>query len=104
MNAIEATSPGGTLTVTSEEHGERVRISVSDTGPGIPADRQEAIFEDCKTTKRRGLGLGLAISSKIVEQLSGTISVTSQVGAGTTFTLEFPKTSARPVVVVAAAS
>ena len=104
LNAIEATSPGGTLTVTSEEHGERVRISVSDTGPGIPADRQEAIFEDCKTTKRRGLGLGLAISSKIVEQLSGTISVTSQVGAGTTFTLEFPKTSARPVVVVAAAS
>ena len=104
LNAIEATSPGGTLTVTSEEHGERVRISVSDTGPGIPADRQEAIFEDCKTTKRRGLGLGLAISSKIVEQLSGTISVTSQVGAGTTFTLEFPKTAARPVVVVAAAS
>ena len=94
LNAIEATSPGGTLTVTSEEHGERVRISVSDTGPGIPADRQEAIFEDFKTTKRRGLGLGLAISSKIVEQLSGTISVTSQVGAGTTFTLEFPKTSA----------
>ena len=102
LNAIEATSPGGALTVTTEEHGERVRISVSDTGPGIPADRQAAIFEDFKTTKRRGLGLGLAISSKIVELLSGTISVTSQVGAGTTFTLEFPKTSARPVLVAAA--
>ena len=102
LNAIEATSPGGALTVTTEEDGEWARISVSDTGTGIPADRQAAIFEDFKTTKRRGLGLGLAISSKIVAQLSGTISVTSQVGAGTTFTLEFPKTSARPVVVAAA--
>ena len=88
--------------MTTEEHGEWARISVSDTGTGIPADRQAAIFEDFITTKRRGLGLGLAISSKIVAQLSGTISVTSQVGAGTTFTLEFPKTSARPVVVAAA--
>ncbi len=102
LNAIEATSPGGALTVTTEEHGEWARISVSDTGTGIPADRQAAIFEDFKTTKRRGLGLGLAISSKIVAQLAGTISVTSQVGAGTTFTLEFPKTSARPVAAAAA--
>ena len=102
LNAIEATSPGGAVTVTTEEHGEWARISVSDTGTGIPADRQAAIFEDFKTTKRRGLGLGLAISSKIVAQLAGMITVTSQVGAGTTFTLEFPKTSARPVVVAAA--
>ena len=88
--------------MATEEHGAWARISVSDTGTGIPADRQAAIFEDFKTTKRRGLGLSLAISSKIVAQLCGTISFTSPVGAGTTFALEFPKTSARPIAVAAA--
>ena len=102
LNAIEATSPGGWITVTTEGHDEQVRITVSDTGLGIPPDRLAAIFEDFKTAKRRGLGLGLAISSKIVEQLAGTISVASEVGKGTTFTLESPKTPARPVVAAAA--
>ena len=102
LNEIEATSPGGWITVTTEGQDEQVRITVSDTGLGIPPDRLAAIFEDFTTTKRRGLGLGLAISSKIVEQLAGTISVASEVGKGTTFTLEFPKTPARPVVAAAA--
>ncbi len=48
------------------------------------------------TTKRRGLGLGLAISKKVVEQLGGSIAVASEVGRGTTFTLQFPLTKARP--------
>jgi signal transduction histidine kinase len=67
-----------------------VQIAVADTGSGIPADRLGAIFEDFVTTKRRGLGLGLAISKRIVEQLDGTITVESEVGRGTTFTLRFP--------------
>ena len=71
-------------------------IEVSDTGCGIPTDRLETIFEDFATTKRRGLGLGLAISKKIVEQLGGTITVSSEVGRGSTFTLRFPMTKARP--------
>jgi signal transduction histidine kinase len=71
-------------------------IEVADTGTGIPAERLETIFDDFVTTKRRGLGLGLAISKKIVEQLDGTISVTSQVGVGSTFSLRFPITKARP--------
>jgi signal transduction histidine kinase len=49
-----------------------------------------AIFDDFVTTKRRGLGLGLAISKRIVEQLDGTIAVESEVGRGTAFTLRFP--------------
>ncbi len=90
LNAVQATPPGGRITVSSRSDGARVVIEVQDTGCGIPADRLEQIFDDFMTTKRRGLGLGLAISRKIVEQLGGTIRVRSQVGAGTTFTLEFP--------------
>ena len=96
VNAIEATSPGGTIAVSTQDTGDRVRISVRDTGLGIPQERLAAIFEDFHTTKRRGLGLGLAISRKIVEQLGGTISVDSKVGDGTTFTIEFQKTDNRP--------
>ena len=51
-----------------------------------------AIFDDFATTKRRGLGLGLATSKRIVEQLDGTITVESEVGRGTSFTLRFPAT------------
>ena len=74
-------------------------MRVRDTGCGIPPDRLAAIFEDFVTTKRRGLGLGLAISRKIVEQLGGQITVASEVGRGTTFTLVFPQTRARPMLV-----
>ena len=104
LNAIEATSPGGMITVTTEETADRVRVAVADTGFGIPPDRLSVIFEDFKTTKRRGLGLGLAISRKIVEQLEGTISVESEVGEGTTFVLEFPRTAGRPFPTIVAAS
>ena len=89
LNAIEATTPGGVVTLSTEEHDSRIVISVDDTGPGIPHDRLENIFEDFQTTKRRGLGLGLAISRKIVAQLGGEISVTSTVGHGTDVFLGF---------------
>jgi signal transduction histidine kinase len=89
-NAIQATEPGGRVTITTGRAGDRVEIRVTDTGSGIPADRISAIFDDFVTTKRRGLGLGLAISKRIVEQLNGTIDVQSEVGRGTAFTLRFP--------------
>jgi signal transduction histidine kinase len=78
-----------------------VRVRVRDTGCGIAPDRIGAIFDDFVTTKRRGLGLGLAISKKIVEQLGGQISVSSDVGKGTTFVLEFPRAKARPIALAA---
>jgi signal transduction histidine kinase len=89
-NAIQATQPGGSVTIATQRVGEHVEISVTDTGSGIPAERLSAIFDDFVTTKRRGLGLGLAISKRIVEQLDGTIAVASEVGRGTAFTLRFP--------------
>jgi signal transduction histidine kinase len=99
LNAIQATAPGGLIVVESEARADRVQIRVRDTGCGIPAERLTVIFEDFVTTKRRGLGLGLAISRKIVEQLDGQISVSSEVGKGTTFVLDFPRTRARPMLV-----
>ena len=99
LNAIQATAPGGLVVAATEAHGERVQVRIYDTGCGIPPDRLQAIFEDFVTTKRRGLGLGLAISKKIVEQLGGRITVASEVGKGTTFVLEFPRTQARPMLV-----
>jgi signal transduction histidine kinase len=101
LNAIQATAPGGLVVAATEAIADRVQVRVYDTGCGIPADRLNAIFEDFVTTKRRGLGLGLAISRKIVEQLGGTITVASEVGKGTTFVLEFPRTEARPIALVA---
>ena len=89
-NAIQATEPGGRVTIATSRVGEYVEVTVADTGSGIPAERLSAIFDDFVTTKRRGLGLGLAISKRIVEQLDGTIAVESEVGRGTAFTLRFP--------------
>ena len=88
-NAIQATPAGGSITVSTARTGDRVEIRVSDTGSGIAPERLGAIFDEFVTTKRRGLGLGLAISKRIVEQLGGTIEVQSEVGRGTAFTLRF---------------
>src|SRR3954468_4109751 len=97
VNAIQATAPGGLVVAAVQAVEDRVQVRVYDTGCGIPADRLQAVFEDFVTTKRRGLGLGLAITRKIVEQLGGRISVASEVGKGTTFVIDFPRTSARPM-------
>ena len=101
INAIQATAPGGLVAIATEATADRVQIRVYDTGCGIAPDRIGAIFDDFVTTKRRGLGLGLAISKKIVEQLGGQISVASEVGKGTTFVLDFPRTKARGLQLVA---
>jgi signal transduction histidine kinase len=89
-NAIQATAAGGRVSIATARVGGHAEIRVSDTGSGIPKDRLGAIFDEFVTTKRRGLGLGLAITKRIVEQLDGTIVVESEVGRGTAFTLRFP--------------
>ena len=96
INALQATPPRGRILVAHAAQDDHAIIEVADTGCGIPTERLDTIFDDFVTTKRRGLGLGLAISKKIVEQLGGTIAVTSEVGVGSTFTLRFPLTKARP--------
>jgi signal transduction histidine kinase len=89
-NAIQATERGGRVVVEAVRAGDEVTIKVTDTGSGIAPERLASIFEDFVTTKRHGLGLGLAVSKRIVEQLGGTIAVESELGRGTAFTLRFP--------------
>ena len=96
MNSLQATPPSGRVVVRTLRDGNQAVVEVADTGCGIPKERLETIFEDFVTTKRRGLGLGLAISKKIVEQLDGAITVASDAGVGSTFTLKLPLTKARP--------
>jgi signal transduction histidine kinase len=65
-------------------------VTVSDTGQGIPAERLSRIFDPFFTTKEKGMGLGMAITHRIVEDHKGTIDVKSEVGVGTTFIVCFP--------------
>lgn len=86
-NALKWTARGGTISVRSEPVGGEVRFSVADTGPGIPSDHVESIFERFWQVNkdRRGLGLGLFISKSIVEAHGGRIWVESELGKGSTF-------------------
>lgn len=93
LNALQATPPGGRVSLEVEGDEKIVRLHVRDTGCGIPAERLEAIFEDFVTTKRRGLGLGLAISKKTVEEMGGQLRVDSVVGSGTHFVVELPSST-----------
>ncbi|BBD07345.1 ATP-binding protein [Desulfovibrio ferrophilus] len=80
------------ITIRTFEEDGRVAIAVSDTGVGIDQTQVDKIFEPFFTTKEtgKGMGLGLAISYGIVKDYGGEISVTSKIGAGTTFKLMFP--------------
>lgn len=96
-NALEAVSEGGTISVgitqpaeTKGEGSKSVHVQVKDTGPGIPAEMQEKIFEPLVSTKRKGLGLGLSIAKKLTESQGGHIEVLSPEGEGTTFIVILP--------------
>lgn len=92
LNAAEAMTKGGSLTIRSTFAADRqnIVVTISDSGPGIPEDVRERIFDPFYTTKEHGTGLGLSISYGIVEQHGGVISVESLVGRGATFTIQLP--------------
>ncbi len=94
INAADAMEGKGRLEVRGryDHSGDRFEITVSDTGPGIPQDIREKVFEIFFTTKPvgRGTGLGLSISKKIIELHGGSLLLESPPGGGTTFTIRLP--------------
>jgi signal transduction histidine kinase len=89
-NSLQVMTNSGELTVRSQIRGDLVGIMVTDTGPGIAAENLEKIFDPFFTTKEKGVGLGLSIVKKIVESNGGQITVESEMGKSTTFTISLP--------------
>ncbi len=89
-NAVQAMREGGVLRVSSRRDGFFATMQVSDTGVGIAPENLRRLFEPFFTTKENGIGLGLAVTRSIVEGHRGKISVESQEGRGTTFTVSLP--------------
>ena len=89
-NAENAMEGGGRLVIDVHGSGDFVQIAISDTGCGMDREHLAKIFEPYFTTKATGTGLGLTVVYKIIKEHGGDISVTSEVGEGTTFTLSLP--------------
>ncbi len=90
FNACEAMGHSGRLKVTTRDAGDAIEVVISDTGPGIEPERLQKIFDPFFTTKEKGTGLGLSVVYGIVERHGGKISVESELGRGTAFTIRLP--------------
>lgn len=91
LNASQAMPEGGSITVSSNRLSKgRIAVRIADTGVGVPEDQQSQIFDPFYSTKKGGTGLGLPIARRIVEEHGGEIALQSELGTGTTFTVELP--------------
>jgi CheY-like chemotaxis protein/anti-sigma regulatory factor (Ser/Thr protein kinase) len=95
-NAIKYNRPRGEVILSCEAENDRVRISVADSGDGIPAEKINRLFVpfdrlDAEKSTVEGTGLGLALSKRLMDAMGGTLSVRSEVGQGSTFTIELPR-------------
>jgi len=98
-NAVKFTPAGGEVSISAARVDGEIRISVRDTGPGIPSEDQERIFEEFQQAEagkeqHEGTGLGLALSKRLVELHDGRIWVDSKPGNGSTFTFTLPQPGA----------
>jgi signal transduction histidine kinase len=96
-NAVKFTPAGGSVTITAASMGDKVRLHVQDTGIGIPAGKLDAVFQpfvqvqSSQTRTARGTGLGLAISRELARAMGGDLTVESDRGKGSRFTLSLPR-------------
>lgn len=90
LNALQAMPEGGTLSVSTAATDGQVQVRFADTGPGIPPESLEKIFNPFFTTRQEGTGLGLAITHRILQGHGGRIAVDSRAGEGAVFTLTLP--------------
>jgi two-component system sensor histidine kinase HydH len=90
LNAAQASPPQGSVTVKTRQEGDTVEVDVIDRGSGIAPKDRESIFNPFFTTKSSGVGLGLAIVSKIVDEHGGQITVESEPGSGSVFRVFLP--------------
>lgn len=102
MNAVQAIKEGGQISIKTSLSGSQVRVEISDNGCGIPADDIARVFDPGFTTKGVGVGtgLGLSISHKIIQKHNGRISVSSETGRGTVFTIQLPINAAQSGAVI----
>ncbi len=91
QNAIEASQEGGAIVVETMKTATGVAISVADKGKGIPPELLDKVFKPYFSTKRGGVGIGMAVVKKIVELHGGRIQIQSRVGSGTRVVVEFPQ-------------
>jgi signal transduction histidine kinase len=91
QNAVDASPQQSAVTLALEDADDQVRITVADRGYGIAREHLESIFNPFFTTKSNGTGLGLPLVSKIVDEHRGRITVSSEVGKGTTFEILLPR-------------
>ena len=92
VNAIEAMPEGGTLRFSAAVRGDLAELRISDSGPGIPANVRDKIYNLYFTTKEKGSGIGLSMTFRIVQLHDGTIDFQSEPGHGTTFVMKLPVT------------
>jgi signal transduction histidine kinase len=91
INAVQAMPEGGSLEITVSPNSSQVEIDFTDSGPGISPQALEQIFEPYYSTKETGIGLGLPLTKKIIEEHGGQIAVKSELDKGTVFTVTLPR-------------